>query len=138
MAKTFTAPFAQSPKTGYALVTAIPAAINTDSPSNTALLCTAGAEGCIVTRIVAVPRATVTATVLYLWLSKDGGTTNRLIDSALMAAWTVAATTQIPVTTFDRYSEAAPLRLEPADRLYVGIGVALAGGIVFKCESVDF
>lgn len=137
MAKTFTAPFAQTPKTATAVATGA-ATVGTDSPSNTVLLMTAGTDGCIVTALAAMPRATVTASSLLLYISKDNGTTQRLIDSELMAAHTVATTTAIPETTFARISESAPLRLEAGDRLYVGSQVALASGIVFKAEYTDF
>jgi hypothetical protein len=136
MANTFTAPFAQTPKTATAVVTA--AATLTDTPANTVLLVTAGADGAILTRLTAIPRATVTASSLVLFISKDGGTTQRLIDSELMAAHTVAVTTAIPETVFTFYSETAPLRLEATDRLYVGSQVALAGGIVFRAEFTNF
>lgn len=136
MAKTFTAPFAQTPKTATAVATA--AATLTDTPSNTVLLATAGADGAILTRLSAIPRATVTASSLVLFISKDNGSTQRLIDSELMAAHTVAVTTAIPETVFAGYSESSPLRLEAGDRLYVGSQVALAGGIVFRAEYTDF
>jgi hypothetical protein len=102
------------------------------------LLVTAGTDGAILTRLTAIPRATVTASDLVIFISKDGGTTQRLIDSALMAAYTSAVTTATPVTTFANYSESSPLRLEAGDRLYVGSQVALAGGIVFRAEFTNF
>ena len=136
MANTFTAPFAQTPKTATAVVTGV--AGLTDTPTNTVLLVTAGADGAIVTRLTAIPRATVTASSLVIFISKDAGTTQRLIDSELMAAHTVATTTAIPETVFPFYSEAAPLRLEAGDRIYVGSQVALAGGIVFRAEFTNF
>ena len=138
MAKTFTAPFAQTPQTATAVVTAALGSIATDSPTGTSLLLTAGADGCVVTRIWAVPRATVTASSLVLYLSKDAGTTLRLIDSVLMAAYTFATTTAIPITAFSSYTEAAPLRMAATDRLYVGNQVALASGVVFRAEYTDF
>lgn len=137
MPKTFTAPFAQTPKTGIAVATTATASIDT-TPTNTQLLVTAGADGALVTRLWAMPRATVTATTLYLFISKDGGTTLRLVDSELMAAHTVATTTAIPETSFANYSETTPFRLEAGDRLYVGVGVTLSNGIVFKAEFTDF
>jgi hypothetical protein len=136
MANTFTAPFAQTPKTATAVCTA--AATLTDTPSNTVLLVTAGSDGAILTRLTAIPRATVTASSLVIFISKDGGTTQRLIDSELMAAYTMATTTAVPETVFAFYSEAAPLRLEAGDRIYVGSQVALAGGIVFRAEFTNF
>jgi hypothetical protein len=136
MANTFTAPFAQTPKTATAVCTAV--ATLTDTPSNTVLLVTAGTDGAILTRLTAIPRATVTASSLVVFISKDEGTTQRLIDSELMSAHTVATTTAIPETIFSAYSESSPLRLEAGDRLYVGSQVALAGGIVFRAEFTDF
>jgi hypothetical protein len=137
MAKTFTAPFAQTPKTATAVVTGAAGSISGDSPTNVVLLMTAGADGAILTKLTAIPRATVTASSLLVFISKDSGTTDRMIDSALMSAHTVATTTAIPVTSFS-YSESAPLRLEAGDQIYVGSQVALASGIVFKAEYTDF
>jgi hypothetical protein len=136
MANTFTAPFAQTPKTATAVVTAV--ATLTDTPANTVLLVTAGSAGAILTRLTAIPRATVTASSLVVFISKDGGTTQRLIDAELMAAYTMATTTLIPETTFALYTESTPLRLEAGDRIYVGSQVALAGGIVFRAEFTNF
>jgi Kef-type K+ transport system membrane component KefB len=136
MANTFTAPFAQTPKTATAVVTAV--ATLTDTPANTVLLVTAGSDGAIVTRLTAIPRATVTASSLVVFISKDSGTTQRLIDAELMAAYTMATTTLIPETTFSLYTETTPLRLEAGDRIYVGSQVALAGGIVFRAEFTNF
>jgi hypothetical protein len=102
------------------------------------LLVTAGADGAILTRLTAIPRATVTASSLVLFISKDSGTTQRLIDSELMTAYTMATTTAVPETTFALYSEGSPLRLEAGDRLYVGSQVALASGIVFRAEFTNF
>lgn len=137
MAKTPVAAFAQTPKIANCVVTGANTDID-DAPTNSVLLLTAGAEGAIVTRITAVPRATVTATALYIYTSNDSGTTQRLKDSALMSAYTLATTTAIPVTEFTRYSEQTPMRLAANERLYVAAGVALAGGIVFSAEYTDF
>lgn len=135
--KTFTAPFAQTPRTATAVVTGA-ATVANDTPANTMELMTAGAEGCILTSLSAMPRGTVTASSLVLWLSKDGGTTKRIRDSVLMNAYTLAATTAIPVTRFANISENTPIRLEAGDKLYVGSQVALAAGIVFEAEYTDF
>lgn len=138
MAKTSTAPFAQTPKTATAVATAAVSGLGTDAPTGTVLLATAGAEGAIVTRLSAMPRGTAAASSLVLFLSKDGGTTKRLIDSELMAAHTVAATTAIPETAFGNISDSNPLRLEAGDSLYVGSQVALAAGIVFAAQWMDY
>jgi hypothetical protein len=139
MAKVFTAPFAQTPQEGCAIVTAVCSNVSiSTSVANTVLLATAGLEGAIVTRISAIPRATVAPTSLLLFDSPDTGTNKNLVDSAVMAAHSVAAATAIPVTAFTRYSEDTPLRLEAGEQLYAGIGVALAAGIVFNAEWTDF
>lgn len=108
-----------------------------DAPTTSVLLLTAGANGARVTKIHAIPRATVTASNIALYLSKDGGTTKRLLDSALMSAHTVANTTAIPKTDFG-YSEDAPLILEQADRIYATTAVSLAGGIVVIAQYADY
>jgi hypothetical protein len=138
MAKTFTAPFAQTPKNTTAVATGAVGTITGDSPTNTVVLLTAGSDGAILTRLSAIPRATVTASSLVLFTSSDSGTTKRLIDSALMAAQTIATTTAITSTPFSTYSETTPLRLAAGEQLYVGSQVALASGIVFKAEYTDF
>jgi hypothetical protein len=134
MAVTNTAAFPQTPVTSTAVVVA--ADDLTDAPANTVLIATAGATGAELSGLTAVPRATVTASSLHLFISSDGGTTKRLLNSALMEAHTVAATTAIPVTDFG-YDEATTLLLTAGDELYVGSGVALAGGIVFTAQRVD-
>jgi hypothetical protein len=138
MTKTYVAPFAQTPKTATAIVTGAQGNLDTTSPTNVVLLATIGAEGAILNRLTAIPRATVTASSLRLFISKTDETGCVLRESVLMAAHTVAATTAIPVTTFTAFTESAPLRLEAGDKLYVGSAVALAGGIVFNAEYTEF
>ena len=138
MSKTFTAPFAQTPKTASAVATAAIASITTDAPTNIVLLLTAGTDGAILTRLSAIPRATVTASSLCLFSSIDNGVTMRLLDSELMAAQTVSTTSAISETSFANYSESTPRRLQANERLYVGSQVALASGIVFNAEYTDF
>lgn len=137
MAKTFTAPFAQTPKTAAVVVTAA-TTVTGDSPTNTVELLTAGVDGALVTSLTAIPRATVTASSLVLFLQKSGQTTKRLIDSELMPAHTVATTTAIPETVFGSVSDSTPLRLEAGDTLFVGSQVALAAGIVFAAQWMDY
>ena len=138
MAKTFTAPFAQTPKTAKAIVTAAIASIATDAPTNTVKLFTAGTNGAIFTKLTAIPRATVAASSLCIFLSKDQGATKTLIDSELMAAYTLAPTTAVPETAFGNISETSPVRLEALDEIYVGSQVALASGIAFFGQATDY
>jgi hypothetical protein len=138
MAKTPLAVFAQTPKTSTAVVTAAATNLGTDAPTGTVLLLTAGTEGAILTRLTVMPRASTTASSLLLFLSNDGGTTMRLIDSELLKITTISTSTAIEEATFGNYTESRPLRLAANDRLYVGSQVALAAGLVFKAEWADF
>ena len=127
----------QTPKSA----TVVASVANTDYddiPANAAgALITAGANGARVTKIYAIPRATVTATQLQLYRSTDAGTTKRLFESALMAAYTMAATTEAPNTDFG-YSDDSPLILGAGEVVYPAIGVALAAGVVFVAEWADY
>ena len=148
MAKTFTAPFAQTPQTASAVATTAVSLTTSGveqstTVTNSVLLCTAGADGSILSGLTAIPRATVTATALWLWSSTDGGTSKNLVASALMPAYTLAATTENARTVFKHadgtvISESAPLRLAATEKLYVGIGVTLAAGIMFNARYTDF
>jgi len=135
MAVKATPVFAQTTRTAQAVCTA--AKVIDATQTGTQLLLQAGVDGTIVTKLQAMPRATVTATQLQLYLSRDGGTSLSLVGSAAMGAYTLTQTTAAPTTDFG-FSAEDPLRLGPDERLYVAIGVALAGGIVFHAEYADF
>ncbi|HET9160633.1 MAG TPA: hypothetical protein VFN88_08475 [Caulobacteraceae bacterium] len=124
----------QAVKTANAVTTA--AKTTYGDSTNAVKIVTPGPNGAALYGLRAVPRATVTATQLQLYRSPDNGTTMYLIGSALMAAYTMAQTTAAPATDFG-YSETAPLRLGPTDTLWVGAGVALAGGISFDAQYED-
>lgn len=125
---------AQSLKSANAVCTA---AKTTYADSTGAVkIITAGAQGSVLYSLKAVPRATVTATQLQLYRSPDNGSTMYLINSALMLAYTMAQTTAAPVTDVG-YSETSPLRIAAGDTIWVGAGVALAGGISFDAQYED-
>lgn len=138
MAKTFIAPFAQTPKTATGVATIATSSITGDTPTNTIKLFTAGADGAILTRLWAIPRATVTASSLLLFISNDSGTTKRLIDSVLMSAQTISTTIAILSTKFSNYSETTPLRIAAGDEIYVGTQIECTDGIVFYTEYTEF
>ncbi|MGK8477790.1 hypothetical protein [Stutzerimonas stutzeri] len=138
MAKTHEAPFAQAARIQTAVVTAAVANLATDAPTGTVAVLTAGPEGCIVTRITAIPRASVTGASLVLFVKKAGQSELRLIDSELMPAATVNTTSVIPETTFANISDSMPLRLDAGDELHVGSQVAQASGIVFTAQWMDY
>lgn len=108
-----------------------------DSPTTSVELMTAGANGARVVKISSIPRATVTATMIGLYLERSGSGVKHLIDTALMSAHTVANTTEIPTTDWG-YSEDAPILLAAGDKLHITIAVALAGGIVTFAQYQDY
>jgi len=124
----------QAVKTANAVTTA--AKTTYADSTNAVKLVTPGPNGAVLYGLKAIPRATATATQLQLYRSPDNGTTLYLIGSALMAAYTMAQTTAAPATDFG-FSETAPLRIAAADTLWVGAGVALAGGIAFDAQYED-
>lgn len=139
MAKQFTSPFAQTPKTLAAVATVALGGLTTNTVTGAILLATAGAEGAIVSKLTAILRDTVTASSLMLFLVKSATPTIYLpVDSELMAAYTAAVTTATPETAFTNISPDSPMRLEAGDKLYVGSKVALASGIVFYAEWMDY
>lgn len=135
---TFNAPFVQKFEGNTAIVTAALTGIGTSTVTGAQLLATGGANGSMIVKLTAIPRATVTAASLVLFLVKAGSpTVFQMIDSELMAAYTLAATTAIPETVFGNISWATPLTLGAGDMLYVGSQVALAAGIAFYAEQGD-
>jgi hypothetical protein len=93
-------------------------------------------NGARISRLTALARATNTATELQLYVSPDGGTTKRFIKSALLAAYTVAATTAQTGGDFG-YTDSSPLLLAPNETLYVGISVTNTG-IVFDAQGFAY
>ena len=135
---TFNAPFAQKFKSNTAVVTAALTGIGTSTVVGAQLLATGGDNGSLLVKLTAIPRATITAASLVLFVVKAGApTVYQLIDSELMAGYTLAATTAIPETVFANVTWATPLVLGAGDMLYVGSQVALAAGIVFYAEQAD-
>lgn len=137
MANTPVAAFAQTTMTGNAVAT-VAGIVTTSTPTETILIATAGDNGGMLTKLTAIPRATVTDSALYYFISRDSGTTKSLVESVLMEAHTFAATTAIPQTVFTTITEDTPIRFEAGDEIYVSSGVALATGIVFHAEWTDF
>lgn len=138
MAKTFTAAFAQDPKTAVVVATAAATNIHADTPSNIVELLTAGPEGCIVTSIIVQPRSTTTDANMLLFIKQQGKTGIRLIDSTFVAARSTSASTPFPYTEFESISPEAPLRLEAGATLYVGTMVALTAGYTFFAQYTDY
>ncbi len=142
MTVTNTPAFGQTPRKLNAVLTAAKTTYN--DTANAVSLGTTGPNGSLLVKIGAMPRATVTATQLQLYL--NDGTNTYLIGSALMAAYTLAVTTAIPATTFldangNQVTDQNPMYLPATGgttyTLYAAAGVALAGGIVVSAELID-
>lgn len=119
---------------------AICATANTDysdAAVNAVKLMAAGPNGARLTRLQAIPRATVSATQLQVFRSSDGGVTRRLFRTQLMPAQTMSATAEMAQSDFG-YSDANPVMLSADEELYVGIGVAAASGVCFTAEWGDY
>lgn len=145
MAKTFTAPFAQTPDTWNATATTAFALTGTNSladgsPLNTVLLGSGGMDGQVITSLTAVPRATSTATMAAIFLRKSGDAAGirRLVKAVTLPAQTISATTGITETDFGLATEANPFRLGAGDELYIGLGTTQTGGIVFNARAMGF
>lgn len=125
----------QTPKAAIAQCTVAHTTQNAPVNGSLVQLLQAGARGGRLTKLKAIPAVTVAATQLQLYRSQDAGATRRFMNSALMAAYTMAANTLAPQTDFG-YSDANPLQLAPNEILYVAIGVANA--INFEAEWADY
>lgn len=125
----------QAPKSNVAALTTANTTYTT-SPTNSVLLVTAGANGARLTKLQAIPTETVaTANQLQMFRSTDGGTTKYFADSALMATYTMAQTTEAPTTDFG-YSEDNPMILQPNERIYMAEGQT--EGVVCIAEWSDY
>lgn len=131
---TNTAIFPQSLSTHTAVTATAVTSLNTDAASNIEQLLVAGPGGAEITALTVLPRATSAATVGYVLISTDGGTTKRLVAAKTIAADTVS-TTDAPAVVDFGYSDSAPLRLGPATIVYVGVSVALAAGWVWHAQA---
>jgi hypothetical protein len=109
----------------------------TTSPTNTVLLVTAGANGGRLTKLQAIPCATV-ATANQVQMFRDAGTagvSKFFADSALMTTYTMAQTTEAPTTDFG-YSDDTPLILQPNERIYMAQGQSVSINVV--AEWADY
>lgn len=107
-----------------------------DSPTTAVLLLTAGSSGARLTKMTSMPRAAFTGRI-DLWISKDSGTTKRLIDTIAIAVASISNTAEIATTDWG-YSEDNPLMLEGLDRLYMSTAVVLAAGVVTLAQYADY
>lgn len=131
--------FTQGPRTAMAVVTTATPNPATASSSTLVKLCDAGSQGSEVEYIGAIPQGTLSAALqLLLYVSKDNGSTVRLIDSEVITQYTLSATTAIPSQQFLKVSRETPRTLAPGDSLWVGIATAQNPGIVYNAIIRDY
>lgn len=97
------------------------------------LLAADNVNGARITKLYAIPRATI-ATANNVQLYKRSGATYTLIDSALMAVVTPGASVANAKTDFG-YSIDEPLELEAGIGLAVAIGLSVANGIAVRAHG---
>lgn len=124
----------QTPKSGNALVTTANTTYTT-TPTNSVLVVTAGANGARLTRLTALPQATVTAAQHQLFRSRDAGATKYFAAAAVQAAYTMATTTAPTAVDFG-FSDANPLILGVSEVLYVASSVTQ--NVTFNAEWADY
>jgi hypothetical protein len=135
MAKTYEIPVAQTPKHASAAVSAANTAL--DGTGTIVTLLTAGADGAVISRLEFWGTVTSTAKRCNVFISQDGGTTWKLWDSGLMAAYTVANTTvQTPVKIIDSTLPDNARRI-PASAV-LGVTLMVAEASVAIAEYSDF
>lgn len=126
--------FGKTPK--HAAVAVSAANTNLDGTGTITTLLTAGADGAIVTSLKCWATATSSAKRCNVFVSTDGGSTWKLHESALMAAYTVANTTvQTPVTFVDKTDPNAAIVLPANAKL--GVTIMVAEAVVFAAEYQD-
>jgi len=104
--------------------------------TNSVLLVTAGANGGRLTKLQAIPAATVsTANQIQMFRSLDSGVNKYFSDSVLMPIYSMAQNTQVPTTDFG-YSDENPLILSANERIYVGEGQSVTVNVV--AEWADY
>jgi len=108
----------------------------TTSPTNAVLLVTAGPNGGRLTKLQAIPCESITtANQIQMFRSNDAGVTKYFADSALVAVYTMAQSTEAPTTEFG-YSDDNPLILQPNERIYIAEGQAKSVNVV--AEWADY
>ena len=102
----------------------------------TALL-TAGADGALVTSVEVTSEVTVTAAKIVLWIQPGAAGNWYVITSAILAAYTQAATTaQGAVTMIAKTDPDAAIRLSAGDKL--GITHHVDQQLMVLAEYTDF
>lgn len=123
----------QTPFSRTAVVTTADVAFS--APSNVVVLLSSSenTNGARVSRVYAIPRATI-GTANNILLYEYTGSTYTLIGSQLMATVTPGASVANPVTDFG-YSEDTPLYVRSGYGLAVACGLSVANGITVRADG---
>lgn len=127
----------QTPKSAHVAQAFTANSTYTTTPTNTVLLVTAGVNGGRLTKLRAIPGATVAVTQLQEFRSLDTGTTKKFSNTVLGApgGYTMAQTTAPPIADFG-YSDDNPKILAAGEQRYVSAGVT--GTWAFEAEWADY
>lgn len=123
----------QTPFSRTAIATAAETSFHSPTNMVDLLLAADNTNGARVSRLFAIPRATI-GTANNVQLYERNGSTYTLIDSVLLATVTPGASVANAKADFG-YSEDAPLYVRAGYGLAVAIGVAVANGVVVKAEG---
>jgi hypothetical protein len=127
----------QTPKSAHVAQSFTANSTYTTTPTNTVLLVTAGANGGRLTKLRAIPAATVTVTQLQEFRSTDNGGSMSFSNAVLGASggYTKGQTTLPPNADYG-YSDDNPKILAAGEQLYVAVGVT--GSWAFEAEWADY
>jgi len=123
----------QTPFSRTAVATTADVAFSAPSNVVALLLAADNTNGARVSRVYAIPRATI-GTANNIMLYEYTGTTYTLINSQLMATVTPGASVANPVTDFG-YSEDAPLYVRSGYGLAIACGLTVANGITVRADG---
>lgn len=90
-------------------------------------------DGLRLTKLYGIPRAAIGSNN-NLQLYKKVGSVYTLIDSVLMTTLSPGASVANAKTYFD-ITQLSPMELEASVGLAVGMGIAVANGVVVRCEG---
>jgi len=125
----------QTPKSAMVNVSTANTNFTPASPPTATLLLTAGSSGGRLTRIVAVPCETVTASALQIYRSIDAGTTKFLAAAQTCGSDTVSGTDGSLTVDFG-FSDDNPMILQASERIYVATGISKSFN--FIAEWADY
>ena len=123
----------QTPLSRTAVLTTAETTFNNPTNVVTLLDSTDNTNGARITRLHAIPRATI-GTANNIQVYEYTGTTYTLIDSALMATVTPSASVANAKTDFG-YSDDNPLLVRAGYGIKVAMGQSIANGVVVKAEG---